>query len=185
MYIPSLELSEGIEDCARLHFRGCLFSRLALDADVNVAYLPRFEDCYIDELEGRSSRKDLPQGVFDEACEIERFSEAPETTAAIGGMDLPLGARVLLTVMKKIYLQAGSGRKENALHRGLDHHARRLVQPVLRLLQTEGLIEPYRRAGLDMTIWVPDRAKAARVARMITSPRTCGDPLLTKASNLS
>jgi hypothetical protein len=185
MYIPSLELYEGIKNCSQLHFRGCLFSRLALDAEVDAANLPRFEGCYIDELEGRSSRRDLPQGAFDDACEIDKFSEAPDTTDAIGGMDLPLGAKVLLTVLKKIYLQAGSGRKENALHRGLDHHARRLVQPVLRLLQTEGLVAPYRRAGLDMTIWVPDRARAARVAKMITSPRTCGDPLLTKASNLS
>ncbi len=185
MYIPSLELSDGTKNCSPLRFRDCLFSRLALDPDVIAAHLPRFDGCYIDELEGRSSRKDLPQEVFDKTCEIAKFSEAPETTDAISGMDLPLGAKVLLTVLKKIYLQAGSGRKENALHRGLDHHARRFVQPVLRLLQAEGLASPYKRAGLDMTIWVPDRPRAARVAKIITSPRTCGDPLLTKAGNLS
>jgi len=182
--IPSLELSQGIRNCSRLHFRSCFFSRVALDPEVDAAHLPRFENCYIDELEGRSSLKDLPLGVFDATCEIDKFSEAPETTNAIGGMDLPIGAKVLLTMLKKIYLQSGTGRKENALHRGLDHHGRRLVAPVLRLLQTEGLVQRYRRAGLDMTIWVPDRAKTGRVAKMITSPRTCRDPLLDKASNL-
>src|SRR6185437_3752327 len=184
IYIPYLELLQKIGDCSRLHFRSCLFSTLALDPELHTPFLPRFYGCYVDELEGRSSRNDLPPGVFDDACQFDRFSEAPETTDAIGGMDLPLGAKVLLTVLRKIYLRSGSGRKENALHRGLDHHARRLVSPVLRLLQGEGLVSPYRRAGLDMTIWVPDRARTARVARMITSPRTCGDPLLKKASEL-
>jgi hypothetical protein len=184
IYIPYLELLQKSGDCSGVCFRSCFFSSLAIDADVDAARLPRFEGCYVDELEGRSSRKDLPPGVFDDACVFDRYSEAPETTDAIGGMDLPLGAKVLLTILKKIYLRKGSGRKENALHRGLDHHGRRLVVPVLRLLQSEGLISPYRRAGLDMTIWVPDRTKTARVARVITSPRTCNDPLMKSASDL-
>ena len=184
IYIPYLELLQKPGDCSRVRLRSCFFSFLAVDADADAARLPRFEGCYVDELEGRSSPRDLPPGVFDDACQFEKFSEAPETTNAIGGMDLPLGAKVLLTVLKKVYLQSGSGRKENALHRGLDHHGRRLVPPVLRLLQTEGLISPYRRGGLDMTIWVPDRTRTARARRIITSPRTCDDPLLKKASDL-
>lgn len=185
IYIPSLDLYQGMKDSSNLQFRGCFFSRVAVDPEVTATHLPRFVGCYIDELEGRSSRKDLPTDVFDSQCQIEKFSEAPETTDAIAEMDLPLGARVLLTVLKKVYLQTGSGRKENALHRGLDHHSRRLVPSVLRLLQSEGLIAPYRRAGLDMTIWVPDRARATRVGKIVTSPRTCGDPLIAKAGNLS
>jgi hypothetical protein len=155
-FIPWLALDSGMSDCSRLRFRSCFFSYVALDPEIHPEYLPRFENCYIEELAGRSSRKDLPPSVFDNTCEFTKFLDAPSTTDAIVEMDLPLGARVLLTVLKKIYLQSGSGRKENALHRGLDHHARRLVAPVLRLLQTEGLISKYRRGGLDMSIWVPD-----------------------------
>ena len=184
IYIPYLELLQKLGDCSHVRFRGCFFSTLALDAELDATRLPRFDGCYVDELEGRSSRTDLPPAVFDGACHFERFSEAPVTTDAIGAMDLPLGAKVLLTVLKKIYLRSGSGRKENALHRGLDHHSRRLVPTVLRILQTEGIVSPYRRGGLDMTIWVPDRTKTARVARIIASPRTCGDLLLKKASEL-
>ncbi len=186
IYIPSVELYQGIKDCSKLYFHDCYFSKMEIDPDVETAHLPRFSACYIDEVEGRSSRKDLPQGgAFDDACVFGKFSQAPETTNAIGAMDLPLGGRVLLTVLKKIYLQSGSGRKENALHRGLDHHARRLVSPILRLLQTEEIVSPYKRGGLDMTIWIPDRAKMTRVGKIITSPHTCGDSLLVKASNLS
>lgn len=91
----------------------------------------------------------------------------------------------MLTILKKVYLQSGSGRKENALQRGLDHNSRRLVGPILRLLQTEGIVSRYKRAGLDMTIWVPDRSKASRVQKIITSPRTCNDPLLAKVQSIS
>jgi len=95
-----------------------------------------------------------------------------------------MGEKVLLTILKKIFIQSGSGRKENALLRGLDHNSRRLVPDILRLLQSEGVIVPYRRGGLDMTIWLPERGKMARVARIIESPRTCGDDLLKKADQI-
>jgi hypothetical protein len=185
VFIPALELSYGENDCSKVEFKACFFSSVAIDPDVIANRLPRFSGSYIDEIEGRASIRDLPAGAFDSECRFERFSEAPETTDAISRMDLPLGSKVLLTILKKIYLQSGSGRKENALHRGLDHHARRLVPGVLRLLQAEGLASPYRRGGLDMTIWVPDRAHTSRVGRLIASPRTCGDPLLVKAETLS
>jgi hypothetical protein len=173
-----------MQDCHRLQFKDCLFTNLILDPGIAEERLPQFEGCYIDVLEGRSSRKDLPVGVFDDKCEFGRFSEAPESTTAITEMDLPLGTKVLLTVLRKIYFQSGSGRKENALHRGLDHHSRRLVGDVLRLLQTEKVISPYRRAGLDMTIWIPDRSQTSRITKLITSPRTCKDPLISKVENL-
>jgi hypothetical protein len=184
IYVPILELGEYMKDSSQLRFVGCLLSHVALDPGISGATLPRFENCYIDEIEGRASLGDLPTGVFDSGCEFGRFSEAPETTTAISGMDLPLGTKVLLTILKKIYLQSGSGRRENALQRGLDHHGRRLVGEVLHILQAEGIVSPYRRAGLDMTIWVPDRAKTARVQKLIASPRTCKDPLIDKAERI-
>jgi hypothetical protein len=185
LFVPFLELSVEVKDLSQLTFSECLFSYLAIDHGVESANLPKFLGCYVEELEGRTSVNDLPTGVFDKDCEFARFVDAPETTTAIVAMDLPAGTRVLLTVLKKIYTRSGSGRKENALHRGLDHHSRRLVGPVLRLLQSEGLVAPYKRGGMDMNIWVPDRSKMRRVQKLITSPRTCGDKLIQKASNLA
>lgn len=182
--IPLLELHAGIGDCSNLTFQDCYFSRLDLDPELLISKMPRFESCYFVQIDSRSSRADLPKGVFSETCEFENFSEAPDTTDAIGAMDLPVSEKVLLTILKKIFVQSGSGRKENALLRGLDHNARRLVPPILLLLQSEGVIMPYRRGGIDMTIWVPDRGQRARVARIIESPHTCGDALLKRADQL-
>jgi hypothetical protein len=185
LVIPYLELSAEMKDLSKLTFSECLFPFLAIDHEVHSANLPRFLGCYIEELEGRSSINDLPSGVFDRHCEFGRFVDAPETTSAIVATDLPAGARVLLTVLKKLYAQSGAGRKENALQRGLDHHSRRLVGAVLHLLQSEGLIAPYKRGGMDMTIWIPDRSKMRRVQKLLTSPRNCADVLIEKASKLA
>lgn len=182
--IPHLDLDASLKDCSKLLFRDCYFSSIGIDPDLKAEYIPRFEACYFDEIDGRSSATDLPIGAFDKACVFSRFSESPDTTAAIGAMELPLGSRVLLTILKKVYLRSGSGRKENALHRGLDHHGRRLVTPILRLLQREGLLIAYNRGNLDMPIWVPDRTQTARVASIVTSPHTCDDSLLKEAATI-
>ena len=181
---PELVVSPDMGDCSTLHYRNCYFMRLAVNPDVDGPALPRFESCYFDEVDGRASPNDLPVDVFDDQCTFGKFTLAPDTVNAITEMDIPLGTRVLLTLLKKLYVQSGSGRKENALHRGLDHHGRRMVTPVLHMLQVEGLAIPYKRAGLSMTIWVPNRAQAARVRRIIASPHTCGDRLITQAGAL-
>jgi len=182
LLIPDLELGPGAGDLSSLEFYECFFSHIELDPSVDSTKLPAFRGCFIDELEGRVSRADLPTQKFDADCIIENFVETAETTAAVLDLDLPLGTRVCLTVLKKLYERRGSGRKENALHRGLDHHGRRLVSDVLRVLQSEGLASPYKRKGA--TIWLPDRSSRRRVGRMIAAPTSSKDRVLGQCSNL-
>ncbi len=182
--VDEIELSPLTGDMARVGFRDCYFGKLLVDPELDPKLLPRFASCYFGDVDGRASEKDLPAAVFDEDCEFGKFSEKPETTDAIQGMSLPVGTIVMLTVLKKVFFQSGSGRKENALHRGLDHQARRLVPAVLHLLQKEGLISPYKRAGLSMKIWHPDRTQRGRVGRIIASPRTTDDPLVSASANI-
>jgi hypothetical protein len=128
------------------------------------------------------SRSDLPREKFTDDCIIENFVESAETTAAVLSLELPLGIRVCLTVLKKLYERRGSGRKENALHRGLDHHARRVVPEVLKVLHSENLASPYKAKGT--TIWLPDRSSRQRVGRMIAAPTSSNDPALRQCSLL-
>ena len=158
----------------------CFFDLVEIDPYINLEMLPSFRECYISELQGRVSRKDLPEGKFDEKCEIVKFSETAETTAQVLTLDLPLGTRVCLTVLRKLYEQRGSGRRENALYRGLDPRARRLVPRVLQVLQSEGLAIQDR--SRNNSIWRPDRSNRARVGRMITAPSATNDPILRLCS---
>ena len=183
LLIPCLDLSRDCGDARKIKFVDCFFSWIGIDGDVDVELLPRFMGCYIDEVDGRQSRRDLPSGVFSDDCMIEKFSSPAETTDAVLGLELPLGTRVALTILKKLYERRGAGRKENALFRGLDHHARRVVPGVLKLVQSEGLAAPVKRG--DVTIWVPDRSSQKRVGRMVAGPTVSKDAFLIAAGDLS
>ena len=181
LLITELELTEAMGDVSRVEFQDCFFTRIGIDSDAAGDRLPRFLRCYVGLLEGRVSANDLPEGRFED-CEIEGYSAESSTTDSVLSLDLPLGVRVLITVLKKLYERRGSGRRENALFRGLDHRSRRLVEDVLRLLQRDGLATPCKR-GTD-TIWLPDRSNRKRVGRIVASPSVADDSLIVAARAL-
>ena len=181
-WIRELELDAAGPDLSKLWFEDCFFDVLEIDPQVDVEKMPFFRECYISELEGRVSRRDLPKAKFDDECEIVKFSETAETTAEVLTLDLPLGTRVCLTILRKLYMQRGSGRKENALYRGLDDRARRLVSEVLRVLQSEGLAIPDR--SRSNVIWRPDRSSRSRVGRMTNAPTAANDRVLATCGQL-
>ena len=182
VYLPALELRQGSANFSNVHFHDCYFNKLGIDHDVAADSLPRFSACFFGEVDGRISENDLPGGVFDEECIFDTFASTTITTDAIVDLSLPTGIKVLLTVLKKLYQQRGSGRKENALHRGLDHHGRRLVPEILRILEAEKLAIPYKRGTL--LVWLPIRGAMARVGRIIASPTRSSDPVVSRVSNL-
>ena len=181
LVIPELDLGGRDADLSGVRFIDCLFSRVGLDSSRDATKWPTFRACVVEALEGRVSRHDLPVETFDEECVIETFVESAETTASVLTLDLPLGTRVCLTVLKKIYEQSGSGRRENALYRGMDHRARRLVPNVLQVLQSEKLIIPYRRKG--DRIWLAGRDRR-RAARIIAAPTGGTDSVLKRCENI-
>ena len=145
--------------------------------------IPRFFRCHFGLIEGFSGQGDLPQEAFTEAT-VDVFGNVAETTNAILSLSLPLGTRVLLTVLKKLYAQRGSGRRESALYRGLDTRARQLVDGVLRLLRREGFAIRCRQA--DEAIWLPSKSSDARrrVLSLLAAPTTSADPLIAQSRDL-
>lgn len=180
--VPELELTDRMGDAHLVEFNDCFFSRLGIDQDVLETSLPRFVGCFIDEIDGRLSADDLPGDSFSDDCIVESYAVAAATTNAVLALGLPLGTRVVITILKKLYQRRGAGRKENALFRGLDHHARRLVPDALELIRQQGLAVPHRRG--DVTIWLPDRSQMRRAGKIIAAPNEKKDPLLAAAADL-
>jgi hypothetical protein len=179
--VTFISLEKQNADFSNVHFRDCFFGGIEL-GDVDPTRAPRFEGCYVGELSGRRSREDLPTGMFDAACEFDRFQDPGETNSALLRLEVPLGVRVLLTMLRKLYQQSGSGRREMAFHRGLDHAARRLVPTILDILRREGLALRYRK--FEDVIWHPDRSQMTRVGRIIASPRECNDPIVAEVADI-
>lgn len=178
--IQDTSFGDAGQDFSSVNYKSCLFQRLEIPPDADPNLLPRFSDCYVSVIEGRISIADLPKGVFDTKCVFDEFGDSAASTNAIMALSLPMGIRVLLTVLKKLYLQPGSGRKESALFRGLDHKAKSLVPEILQLLRREGLV--VKSSAGDETVWLPVRSEGVRVRRLISAPTIGDDPLIKKAA---
>lgn len=179
--IPRMDFSANMPDASGVHFQNCLFGELDLDSEIDCARLPRFNECFVATLDGRVSEADLPSNVFHD-CYFDAFASGAGTTNQVLDLQIPLGARVLVTILKKLFERKGRGRRENALYRGLDHRAKGLVPDVLQLLKANGMASPCRR-GVD-TIWLPDRSAGARAARIVSSPSARDDGLIIAAAKL-
>jgi hypothetical protein len=76
----------------------------------------RIEDSIIGRVYGVPTAEGLPNGVFI-GCDFGAFDDA-STNAAVLRLDLPPSLKALMTILRKLYLQAGGGRKVAALRRG-------------------------------------------------------------------
>lgn len=161
----ALELSTNMGVLRGLTFRDCYFSRVSVDPGVLVEEIPLFEECYIGELEAPEWGRNLPEGRFAASTVVDQRSSTAGTTDAILNLDLPVGVRVLMTILRKLYIQRGRGRKEGALYRGLGHREQRFVGDVLSVVKSAELALPSRLGGT--VVWLPDRSKMARVGRIL------------------
>ena len=89
--------------------------------------------------------------------------------------------KVLISILKKIYIQKGAGRLESAFNRGLDTNAKKYVDDILRLLCSEGLTTIYTRKGKN--IYLPIKKHFPRVGKIISNPNG-KDPIIKKVLEL-
>ncbi len=97
--------------------------------------------------------------------------------------DLPPGKKVFLTIIKKIYIQAGAGRKQNALSRGLDNKLQRIVNEVLTIIHFNGYAT-FSRTGGNEKIWHPIPQKREIVLDIYRNPFTSADLAYNQAGEI-
>ena len=180
--LQEFELSDTDTDLSVVQFSNSFFGRVEVNPGFDDTRSPVFQECYINEIDGRVSIRDLPPGKFDSDCFFVTFSGTANTTSDFLNLDIALGKRVCLTILKKLYQQRGAGRRENALQRGLDHRASRLVPDVLEVLRSEGLAIVERWRG--NTVWRPVRGCRPRVGRIISAPATVVDGAFDRCGDL-
>jgi hypothetical protein len=181
--VPELSLEQSQTDLARVEFQDSVFGSLSVSADFPIDHTPRFVRCHFGLVEGFTGLRDLPTKVFLDVT-ADDFDNPAHTTNAILSLALPLATRVLLTVVRKLYAQRGSGRRESALYRGLDARAQQLVPEVLDLLRREGFAIRSRQG--DQPVWLPARSSDARrrALSILAAPNASTDPLVGHSRNL-
>lgn len=164
--IPYLNANgEGFGGLAR--FTDCLIDELDLSSlDLDGSF-PVLVSCVIHQLSGFSA---IPSRLADSFvdCEVQKFSSREQTTDGILQLALPIEEKVALTVLKKVYAQRGSGRKEGAFSRGLAPRDRPHVPSVVDKLERLGYLR--RHNVQSTTVVLPIRSRRAEALRILENP---------------
>lgn len=180
--VPQL-IVEGETDFSGLSFSQCIFKELSIEGDDDGVNLPQFSQCSFEAVWGRLGEKDMPPAVFHD-CTFAEFPDGADVNAAVlSASSLPRGTRVVMALLRKLYLQHGSGRRASGLLRGMSQADQQLVEPALRLLKREGLAVPTKMGGGSL-VWLPDRSAGPRVRAFLSSPRLGDDPLVVESKTL-
>jgi NACHT domain len=186
-----LPATEPAVDFSGLHVKGgeamCLDfaeskppARLTIsDAMIHSLILPterltevRLVDCVIHRLFGASSIEQLPPWI--DQCIVEEFDPTHTNAAIMLQDDIPVPCRVLLTILRKLFIQRGLGRVHSALIRGLELEARTYVDRITDILSRHRLITHSQERG--NTVWHPVRSERNRVMQIIDNVRASKDP---------
>ncbi len=132
----------------------------------------------VSKISGAASRGGVPFHLVDKDVEIQQF-DALATNADVLRSDLPPGMKALLTVLRKLYKQAGAGRKLAAFHRGItDQQVKAQIDSALELLEKEGMLRKFNQVAH------PVRALSGRVERILAAPALSDDPICEAARAL-
>ncbi|MEQ1901379.1 MAG: hypothetical protein ABL866_11665 [Devosia sp.] len=171
-----LTLAVGDVSLSSFTFTECLFTTVNLEQDYPAANLPKFKDCIIGAVTGIVSRQSIPPQF--EGSEIAELSDEVMTNAQLFAAALPETQKVLISILRKLFLQSGAGRQESAFYRGsMDARSKALVPEVLEKVHAAGFAEPTRLRGKK--VWHPNRALSSDARRIIFSPSS--DHPLVKA----
>jgi len=154
--------------------RDCSVGDLIVGEGLNESGI-MFEGCVVSKVAGVPSEGGLPSQLFS-TCEFGDFDNA-STNAAILKLDVPPGLKALMTVLRKLYLQAGGGRKMSALKRGVPGGGPvyLAIDEVVAMLQDEQLV------ATSGDVVHPVRKHSARVRKILEAGGLSDDSLVQRA----
>ena len=168
--LGDLDLEE--QRITNVTFRTCGFEHLTVGPGL-LASAVKFERCVFDRVSGVPAKEGLPGSQFSE-CDFGAFDDV-STNAAIMRLNVPPKLKVLMTVLRKLYLQAGGGRKLTALKRGLPGGGpiHRYVDECVDLLGHEGMV-------IGGEVVHPVRRHTNRVREILAAGALSKDPLVRR-----
>jgi len=178
----TIEIVGGLAHSATLILSDSYLDRIVFEGENFSSPGLRIESTNVKEMVGPAGPSDLPNGFMDEDSDVDSWASEFGRNAEVLASSVDLRVAVLLTVLRKIFLQSGNGRREDALYRGLGPDAQRYVASILTILEREKVVTAYRRRGA--TLWIPDRSAQGRVDRIIRSPTVSSDVIVSSVRAL-
>jgi hypothetical protein len=151
-------------------FRNCTVRELQL-TEYSEQLGVNFSACLIGRIVGASNRSGVSSKVVWDDCEIESFDNL-STNSAVLRLSLPPKLKALLTILRKLYKQAGGGRKVAALSRGITQQdVLTSIEQVLDILQKHQFVSVFN------SIVHPVRRQSGRVEAILAAPMLSDDPV--------
>jgi len=167
--------SVGDASLRKITFQQCLFGAVHVEPDFQISDLPIFKDCVIGSLTGIISRSPLPSQLA--SSEISEIPDEVSTNAQLFSAALPESQKVLISILRKLFLQPGAGRQESAFFRGaMDERSKSLVPEILDKVASYGFAQRNKLKGKN--IWHPNRAMSSEARKIIFNPAQKEHPLV-------
>ncbi len=132
----------------------------------------KLNGCVIEKISGIANSTGVPRNIIGDDCEILHFDNMA-TNNAVLQLNIPPQMKALLTILRKLYKQAGAGRKVSALTRGITQSdVERYIDPVLAVLERHHFITIYNK------VVHPVRKQGSRVERILSSPSITTDDIV-------
>ena len=161
-----------------ISFRNCTIQEIGFGEMFSAGDVS-FEGCLITKVSGIANKAGLPADVIAGDSVVEGYDNMG-TNSAVLQLDIPPQMKALITVLRKLYKQAGSGRKIAAFSRGITRpEVLRYIEPMVALLQRHQFISIYNQ------VVQPVRKQAARVENILASPMLADDELVKEARLLN
>lgn len=160
-----------------IEIRNCTVREIAIGASTVVSGI-RFNGCLISKISGVGSENGVPRNVIGTDCEIAEYDNMA-TNNAVLQLDIQPQLKALLTILRKLYKQAGAGRKLTALTRGITHaDVQRYIEPVLQVLERNHFITVFNK------VVHPVRKQSSRVEMILSSPTISSDQVVGEVLSL-
>ncbi|MBX3385634.1 MAG: NACHT domain-containing protein [Phycisphaeraceae bacterium] len=180
---PPISLDDVSGSMSNITFDTCIVPILRISSADVCSRLPKFINaCLIGKVEGDIVRSQVSSGVFGPDVEITSWTDDAGTNASILELKIPLGQRVLITALRKLFVQRGSARKVGAFYRGMDVGARELVDDVIVLLVKYEFASHTKQGG--QVLLVPNRNMSGIAQRIVGNPGNPCHPIVDESALL-
>lgn len=133
---------------------------------------------HVVKISGVGNIESMPSNIILEKCNKDIIFERLQTTNAILNLELDDNIKSLLTALKKLYRQSGSGRVGGAFKRGVPSNIVKLMDPMLKLLLKENFAKLYRG------VYYPVRSNTKRANQILDNPFNSNDIIIQKAREI-
>lgn len=114
-------------------------------------------------------------------CTIKNY-QSVDTLTAIKKSGLSKAQTILVSILIKVYRQAGNGRKEHTLTKGLTHVDKKSLGIIIRYLITNGYLDTSKDNG--EIIYKPVRKHQGKIERILVELDRSNDSIWNYVSTI-